>query len=49
MTGDEYICFFLNSISFLAVICSLAAMKKHKACLQKPASNMLTSLREGTK
>jgi len=49
MTGDEYICFFLNSISFLAVICSLAAMKNTRPVSKKPASNMLTSLREGTK
>jgi MFS family permease len=49
LTGDEYICFFINGISFFAVICSLLAIKNTRPIRKQPASNILAGLKDGVK
>jgi MFS family permease len=47
MTGNEYICFFINGISFFAVICSLAAMKLTRPIQKKTSPAILKGLKDG--
>ncbi len=49
ITKNEYICFFINGISFFAVICSLVAMKITRPIHKKPVSNILAGLKDGVK
>jgi MFS family permease len=49
LTGNEYSCFFLNGISFFAVICSLAAMKLKPSILKKVTPPIIEGLKDGIK
>jgi len=46
LTGNEYICFFINGISFLAVICSLLAMKNTRPIQKKTSPAILKGLKD---
>ncbi|MEN6386400.1 MAG: MFS transporter, partial [Phycisphaerales bacterium] len=49
LTKNEYICFFINGLSFFAVICSLAAMKINRPIQKKITPPILEGLKDGFK